>query len=124
MTFPFLKLLGHEIAKFKWSENSGRTFWTACRWAFCRYFRESEDSQETLTWKNVLLFESHAIIFMDIFPFDSCPLETIKGLKKVKEKFMVSNLPVFNFRNENFLVQDIFSTTLRHTLRKYIGGRC
>jgi hypothetical protein len=39
LTFPLLKLLGHEVAKSDWSVDSKRVFWAACCLAFFGSFR-------------------------------------------------------------------------------------
>ena len=39
MTLHLLKILGHEIAKTKWSENSKQVVWTAATLAFFREFQ-------------------------------------------------------------------------------------
>ncbi len=90
MTFPLLKILGHEIAMQNWLDNSKRVLWPARCLAFFGSFRlgeilsqrDSSFGPETLMWNNVQIFESHAIIrirfpkymrarkgdFLDIFP--------------------------------------------------------
>jgi hypothetical protein len=91
MTFPLLKLLGREIASQSWSDNSKRVLWTASCLAFIGSFRlgeilsprDNSYDPETLTWSNVQIFKSHAIIhvrfpknlrarkgnFVDVFSF-------------------------------------------------------
>ncbi len=61
MSFPLLKILGHEIATSNWSDESKRVFWGACCIAFFGSFRmgellsndEHQYSAETLTWNCV-----------------------------------------------------------------------
>jgi hypothetical protein len=63
MSYPQLKIIGHEVANCKWSNQSKRVFWTACCVAFFGSFRmgellspnETSYSTETLTWDCVRL---------------------------------------------------------------------
>ena len=144
LTFPLLKLLGHEISKSNWSIDSKRVFWSACSLAFFGSFRlgeilspkESECCQETLKWKNIQIFEDHAIVnieipktlrskkgeFVDIFPFKGCcPLSALKELNKTKKFSAGRDLPVFTFENGKFLTQETLIRTMRELLSKHIG---
>jgi hypothetical protein len=97
----------------------------------------AECSQETLTWKDIQIFENHAVVnipvpksirskrgdFVDIFPFPACcPFEAIKGLKASKERFVKNNMPVFTFNNGEFLTAAKLIATLRLLLEKHVGA--
>jgi hypothetical protein len=144
LTYPLLRLLGNEVARSNWSEDSKRTFWTACCLAYFGSFRlgeiispgGAECSQETLTWEKIQIFDNHAVIhipvpksirskrgdFVDIFPFpDCCPFEALKGLKANKASFVKQNMPVFTFNNGEFLTATKLIATLRILLEKHVG---
>ncbi len=144
MTFPLLKLLGHEIAKSDWSVDSKRVFWTACCVAFFGSFRLGEilsnhvsnPSHEVLRWKDVQISPDHATIhirfpkilrsqkgdFVDVFPFkDCCPLEGLKVLKEKKPSFVQQSTPVFTFDNGQFLTPETVSKAIQKFLEKHIG---
>ena len=144
MTYPLLKIVGHEIATSNWSEDSKRVLWTACSLAFFGSFRlgeilsqkETEFNPETLTWNNVKIFKSHAIVhirfsknfrtrsgdFVDIFPFPGCcPLECLTHLKIHKGKEVNRNLPVFTFENGIFLSAEKLTTAAKSLLGSHIG---
>jgi hypothetical protein len=75
MTFPLLKILGHEIANSGWSEESKTVVWAACCVAFFGSFRlgkilpgNTTKSQETLTWDRVHFSDSGSAIINIRFP--------------------------------------------------------
>jgi hypothetical protein len=145
LTYPLLKLLGHEIAKSEWSVDSKRVIWTACCLAFFGSFRLGEIlcikdnvfSTENLTWENVQFFDTHAVVnirfpktirgskgdFVDIFPFSGCcPLDGLRSLAKLKPSFVAKNLPVFTFDNGKYLTNDQFTSTIKALLKNHIGA--
>ena len=94
MTLPLLKLLGHEIAKSNWGENSKHTVWTAFIFAFFGSFRMGEilpqqeksfSPRDTLLWGDKKFLEQNHILihikspksrlpqgeFVDIFSFSA-----------------------------------------------------
>jgi hypothetical protein len=144
MTFPLLKIVGHEIAKSNWTEDSKRVLWSACSLAFFGSFRlgeilsrkETVIHPETLTWNNVKIFETHAIVhirfpknlrarsgdFVDIFPYPGCcPLTCLKQLKLNKGKDVDRNLPVFTFENGVYLTSEKLTTAVKSLLGTHIG---
>jgi hypothetical protein len=144
MTFPLLKLMGHELATSDWPVDSKtRVFWTACCVAFFRSLHlgeilighTSDMGSEVLRWSDIQIFPDHATIhihfpkilrshkgdFVDIFPFkDCCPLESLTTLKKMKADFVKKNLPVFTFDNGQFLTPDTVSKTIQRLLELHI----
>ncbi len=110
MTLPLLKLLGHEISKTGWSEDSKQVFWTACVTAFFGSFRFGEllspsewgfNKDETLLWSDVAFSDNSVLIhvkigktrasqgeYIDLFPFtghNCCPVKCLLRLKSLSE---------------------------------------
>ncbi len=146
MTFPVLKLLGHEVAKSNWTVDSKRVFWTACCVAFFGSFRLGEilsshvsnPGHEVLRWNDVQISPGQATIhirfpkilrspkgdFVDIFPFKGCcPLEGLRVLKEQKTSFVQKNAPVFTFDNGQFFTQDTVSKTIQKFIEPHIGSK-
>jgi hypothetical protein len=148
MSFPLLKIIGHEIASSNWSNNSKRVIWSAACVAFFGSFRmgellspeENSFNSETLTWdcinfdsdssaiiqikfpKNGKQNESH---FVDIFKLgDSsiCPLECLKGLRSENPWAVKQNWPVFSFSSRKFLSTKLFTKTIRLLLKNHLGN--
>ncbi len=71
MTLPLLKLLGHEIAKSKWTNLNKQVFWMACTTAFFGSFRFGEilapsewayNKHETLLWSDITFRRDSVLI--------------------------------------------------------------
>jgi hypothetical protein len=70
MSYPLLKLLGHEIAKSNWSLNNKKVFWAACCLAFFGSFRmgkilcsdANSFSTENFTWNCISFAKDSATI--------------------------------------------------------------
>ncbi len=148
MSFPLLKIMGHEIATSDWTDDSKRVVWTAACVAFFGSFRmgellspeENSFNSETLTW-NCVNFDSasSAIIkikfpkngkpneshFVDIFKIgDSsiCPLKSLKGLHDANPWAVKQNWPVFSFSPKKFLSTKLFTKTVRSLLKNHLGN--
>jgi hypothetical protein len=148
MTFPLLKIIGHEISNSDWSVNSKRVVWAASCVAFFGSFRMGEllaskencmDS-ETLTWDCVnFTSESTAVIqvrfpknskngssqFVDIFKVDKpavCPYECLKNLKNSSSWSSANDSPVFRFETGKLLTTGHFTKIIRSLLRPHLGN--
>ena len=72
MTLDLLKLLGYEISKTNWSQDSKQVVWGACTLAFFGCFRMGEllpqnensfNKDDTLLWKDLKFNEpSHILV--------------------------------------------------------------
>ena len=145
-TLPLLKLLGHEIARTNWTENSKRIFWTCSCVAFFGSFRIGEllasnknsfDPSTTLLWGDVRLKEDCCMIhiknpkskkregeFVDLFLFpDSsvCPVKCLNSLSK-DSCSSDAKKPVFLFSNGNLLTPAVFNDTIRTLLKSHLGS--
>jgi hypothetical protein len=148
MSFPLLKLLGHEIAKSNWSLTNKKVFWCACCLAFFGSFRMGEIlcsepnsfSTENLTWNCVKFNEESATInirfpkvnkdgngdYIDIFKTRStefCPFTCLKVLSTISPENVRKNLPVFTFDSGKFLTVKTFSETIKELLKPYLGAK-
>jgi hypothetical protein len=137
MTFPLLKLLGHEIATSDWSQDSKAVFWTACCVAFFGSFRlgeilprSNEQEPETLTWNQIKFSKNSSVVinvrfpkvirgnsgdFVDLFEIKNssfCPFSALKSLATRRTGLNDTNSPVFRFANGKNLTQRIFSSTV------------
>ena len=146
MTFPLLKLLGHEIASSNWDPASKLVFWAACCTAFFGSFRlgeilpKSEKTEpETLTWDRVRFTQKNSIVinikfpkvirdhagdFVDIFEIKNCSMCPFSALKNLAESNPIGvskNLPVFRFKNGKNLTVSNFTRTMISLLEKHIG---
>ncbi len=149
MSLPLLKLLGHEISRSSWSDNSKRVVWTACCVAFYGSFRMGEIlplrefsfcPEDTFLWRDVrILSESHALLhikrtknrnkggdFVDLFPVQlssSCPLAALRGFKDSLLE-LEEDKPVFRFSSGKNLTQKEFNSTISSLLRPHLGDSC
>jgi hypothetical protein len=146
MSFPLLKIIGHEIAISSWDPNSKNVFWTACCIAFFGSFRlgeilpKSEGTEpETLTWNRVhFTAKNSAVInikfpkvirnstgdFVDIFEIKNssfCPFSALKNLAETNQQNVLKNSPVFQFKNGKNLTVAIFTRTMISLLEKHVG---
>ena len=107
MSLPLLKILGNEIAKTTWDENSKQVVWSALTLAFFGSFRMGEilsqqensfSPRDTLLWSDLkFLDQNHILIhvktpksrlpqgeFIDIFTFEGhnvCPVRALMALQ-------------------------------------------
>ncbi len=146
MTFPLLKILGHEIAESKWTDKSKIVVWAACCVAFFGSFRLGEilpggnsSSPKTLTWDRVHFTDSGSAIinirfpkaikkpqgdFVDIFKIgDSsyCPFSALSNLASISTSNISSNTAVFSFPNGTPLSAKNFVVSIKGLLGKHIG---
>ena len=145
-TLPLLKLLGHEIARSKWSEDSKRIFWACACTSFFGSFRIGEllahcknsyDPSSTLLWGDLKLRNDSCMIhiknpknkkkegeFVDLFEFPDtsvCPVKCLKYLKQYCSSITPSK-PIFMFENGNLLTPAVFNETLRSLLSTHLGS--
>jgi hypothetical protein len=147
MSYPLLKIIGHEIANSNWTTYSKKVFWTACCVAFFGSFRmgellsqeETTYNTETLSWDCVKFMSSDSAVvqikfpksskggssqFVDIFKTSdssTCPFTCLKTLHDSSPTAVMQNLPVFSFSNKKFLSTKLFNKTLRDLLRPHLG---
>ena len=146
MTLPLLKILGHQIAKSDWSNNSKQVFWAALTLAFYGSFRFGEllgaergryNPSETLLWSD-LNFRSDSVVIrvkipksrsplgehVDLFKIGGtkcCPVLSLLRLKNMSGKNMEG--PVFKFDNGTLLTSKILNETLYTLLFPHIGEK-
>jgi hypothetical protein len=146
MSYPLLKLIGHEIAISHWSNETKTIFWAACCLAFFGSFRLGEilpkndkTSPETLTWSNVSFEKKNSAVinikfpkiihnpkgdFIDIFKINNCPccpFTALKNLRDLNHENVEKNYPVFLMKNGKNLTPKLFSETVVLILKKHIG---
>ncbi len=74
MSFPLLRIIGHEIALSTWSEDNKLVFWSACCVAFFGSFRlgeiqpKSENNLENLTWSQIKFTNMRSVVINIRFP--------------------------------------------------------
>ncbi len=76
MSYPLLKIIGHEIANSNWTTHSKKVFWTACCVAFFGSFRmgellsqeETKYNTEALTWDCVKFVSDDSAVIQIKFP--------------------------------------------------------
>jgi hypothetical protein len=147
MSFPLLKIIGHEIALSNWSMDSKLVFWTACCVAFFGSFRLGEilpkseaNNPETLSWNQIKFTNMSSVVinirfpkvirnnagdFVDMFEIKNskfCPFSALKSLAANRVTARANNLPVFQFANGVNLVPKTFTTTVVSLLECHIGG--
>jgi hypothetical protein len=147
MTFPLLKILGHEIAESGWTEESEIVVWAACCVAFFGSFRLSEilpsenpGLPETLTWDRIHFTDlGSAIInirfpkamkkpqgdFVDVFRIGNCsfcPFSALAKLASISSANITSNSAVFSFPNGTPLSAKNFVASIKGLLGKHIGS--
>jgi hypothetical protein len=152
MTLPLLKLLGHEISKTGWSEDSKQVFWTACVTAFFGSFRFGEllssseqgfNKDETLLWSDVVFSDNSVLIHVkisksrathgehiDLFPFpghNCCPVRCLQRLKDLSSKrsprVPLDKEPVFAFSSGKLLTSRSLNETLEKLLTPHLSGQ-
>jgi hypothetical protein len=147
MTFPLLKILGHEIAESNWANETKIVVWAACCTAFFGSFQLGEilpdkisNSPELLTWDQVHFTDSGSAIinirfpkaikkpqgdFVDIFKIDNCsycPFSALTKLASVSTSNISSNTAVFSFPNGSPLTAKNFVVSIKGLLSKHIGS--
>jgi hypothetical protein len=152
MTLPLLKLLGHEISRTSWSEDSKQVFWTACVTAFFGSFRFGEllspsewgfNKDETLLWSDVA-FSDNSVLnhvkigktrasqgeYIDLFPFtrhNCCPVKCLLRLKSLSEgrssEPSIREKPVFAFSSGKLLTSRKLNEILEFLLRPHLGDQ-
>ena len=146
MTLPLLKLLGHEIAKTNWGENSKQTVWTAFTLAFFGSFRMGEilpqqetsfSPKDTLLWGDIKFLEKNHILihiktpksrlpqgeFVDIFSFpghNACPVAALVAHRNSQSSPSPSS-PVFTFQNGTNLTKKAVNDILPQLLQQHLG---
>jgi len=148
MSIHILKILGHEIAKSDWCENSKQIIWTTSCLAFFGSFRIGEllcnsstkyDPFTSLLWRDLQFINDGCIVhvkspksrtpggeFVDIFEFkghNCCP---VKALLKLKEKSKNTNnpdLPVFMFDSGIILSKQCFNEKVKILLEGSIENK-
>jgi hypothetical protein len=152
MSLPLLKILGHEISKTNWSNDSKQVFWSACVTAFFGSFRFGEllsqsecgfNANETLLWSDIVLTSNSVLIhvkisktrcaqgeYIDLFPFpghNCCPVKSLLLLKNMctnrSPKSDISGNPVFAFSSGKLLTSRKLNETLEALLRPHLGSR-
>ena len=133
-TLPLLKLLGHKIAKSKWSDESKRICWACTCTSFFECFRIGEllanskssfDPSSTLLWGDLKLRSESCMIhiknpkskkkegeFVDLFEFHNktvCPVKCLKSLEKCCN-YVVPLKPIIMFENGTLLTPAICIT--------------
>ncbi len=74
MSFPLLKIIGHEIALSTWPEDSKLVFWSACCVVFFGSFRlgeilpKSDNNLENLTWSQIRFTNMRSVVINIRFP--------------------------------------------------------
>ena len=145
-TLPLLKLLGHEIARASWPDDSKRVFWSCACVSFFGSFRIGEllaaskstfDPSVTLLWGDVKLKEDSCMIhvkipkskkkegeFVDLFNFPDSSVCPVKGLISLKSSSLYKDdqKPVFLFANGTLLTPSVFNDTIRSLLKAHIGN--
>ena len=140
-TLPLLKLLGHEIARASWPDDSKRVFWSCACVSFFGSFRIGEllaaskstfDPSVTLLWGDVKLKEDSCMIhvkipkskkkegeFVDLFNFPDSSVCPVKGLISLKSSSLYKDdqKPVFLFANGTLLTPSVFNDTIRSLLK-------
>ena len=146
MTYPLLKILGHQVAKSEWSENSKQVVWTTMLTAFFGSFRLGEllgskegsyNPSETLLWEDVV-FKNDSVIIkikipksrnprgecVDLFELKQanyCPVTALRRLKQLTGSKARATSPVFTFESGKILTPCSLNTTLFGLLQPVIG---
>ncbi len=143
MTLPLLKIVGNQISKANWSDDTKQVLWTIFVTAFFGSFRlgeilcEDEKSfnpLENLTWNDIIFREDNSVLiklkitktkkkqgeYIDLFQFKGhkcCPVATLQKLKnsRLAEKF--TNMPVFMFKNGKLVTPNMINKILPDLLR-------
>jgi hypothetical protein len=146
MSFPLLRIIGHDIALSTWSNDSKLVFWSACCVAFIGSFRlgeilpKSENNIENLTWSQIRFTNMGSVVinirfpkvirnntgdFVDLFEIKNsmfCPFSSLKALAHQRSLEINRDLPVFQFANGVNLSPKVFTSTVVSLLERHIGG--
>jgi hypothetical protein len=145
MSFPLLKIIGHEIALSNWTNDSKLVFWSACCVAFFGSFRlgeilpRSENNIENLTWSRIRFTDMGSVVinirfpkvirnisgdFVDLFEIKNsafCPCSSLKSLAESRPLEIKKDFPVFQFANGRILSPKVFTSTVVSLLERHIG---
>ena len=146
MSLPLLKILGNEIAKTTWDENSKQVVWSALTLAFFGSFRMGEilsqqensfSPKDTLLWSDLkFLDQNHILIhvktpksrlpqgeFIDIFTFEGHNVCPVRALMALRDTYPAADQdsPVFRFSNGSFLTKTRVNSMLPQLLSPHLG---
>jgi hypothetical protein len=146
MTLPLLKLLGHQIAKSKFSRHDKQVIWSACLLAFFGSFRFSEllppsassfNAFETLLWNDVIFKDDSVIIrvkipksrcsqgeVIDLFEIENsnvCPVSALRNLQSRQGTNPNPAMPIFTMEDGSFLSLSILNSYLYDFFHPLIG---
>ena len=147
MTLDLLKLLGHEISKTNWSQDSKQVVWGACTLAFFGCFRMGEllpqnensfNKDDTLLWKDLKFNEpSHILVhiktpksrlphgeYVDIFSFTGHSVCPVRAMSILREQRGIPDpeSPVFRFSTGTCLTRRLVNSILPELLKPHIGS--
>jgi len=148
ITFELLLLIGNELSKSEWSEDTIRVLWCLCCTLFFGSFRIGEllpcnesyhDTLTTLLWKDITFLGNCARIHIrfpkvfsasgvkiDIFEFKGfgcCPVTCLREFKKKRISENISldeNSPVFRFSSGINLTAKKFNEILRYLIEPIV----
>jgi len=147
MSLDLLKILGHEIAKCNWTENSKMVVWGAMCLAFFGSLRCGEilaqseknfSSCDTLLWSDLKFYEDDHILihiktpksrikegeFVDVFGFEGQGVCPVKAMRKLRESCGKIDMdrPVFCFSSGICLTRRKMNEILENLLSPHIGS--
>ena len=147
LTLPLLKILGNEIAKVDWEDNSKQVVWSVFTLAFFGSFRMGEllspqensfSPKDTLLWKDVsFLSPSHLIVhiktpksripdgeFIDIFEFSGHNVCPVRSLCRLRDSLshVDQNSPVFRFSSGQLLTLKKVNSILPQLLSTHLDA--
>ena len=146
MTLPLLKILGHEIAKANWQDDTKLVTWSACLLGFFGSFRMGEllakhthsfNKFETLLWNDVQFFDDNSAQlhnkvpktrkakgeYISIFEFkdhNCCPITSLTQLRILRSN-CEKIFPVFAFNNGSFLTKCSLNKVISEMLKPHLG---
>ena len=146
MSLPLLKILGNEMAKTTWDENSKQVVWSALTLAFFGSFRMGEilsqqensfSPKDTLLWSNLkFLDQNHILVhvktpksrlpqgeFINIFTFEGHNVCPVRALMALRDTYPAADQdsPVFRFSNGSFLTKTRVNSMLPQLLSPHLG---
>ena len=143
MTLPLLKIVGNQISKANWSDDTKQVIWTTLVTAFFGSFRLGEllcedektfNPLENLTWNDIIFREDDSVLiklkitktkkkqgeYIDLFKFTGhkcCPVATLKALRKLRLAEKFTHMPVFMFKNGKIVTPKMINEILPDLLR-------
>ena len=146
MSLPLLRILGHEVAKSGWSENSKMVVWGAMCLAFFGSLRcgeilaqaeKSFSPSDTLLWEDLKIYDDDHILihiktpksrikegeFVDVFGFEGHGVCPVRAVKKLKNSIgtVDQKRPVFCFSSGICLTRRKMNEILESLLTPHIG---